>query len=167
MNKVILLLGGNQGHRFELLNRALILIDNNIGIIINESTVYESEPWGFIDENDFLNKVVVVQTNKSADEVLSSIHHIENQCGRKRYGGHWESRTMDIDILFFNNEIIKTERLIIPHEQIQNRKFTLIPIVEILPDFIHPKSQNSMSELLEECKDKSIVNKVDSERIPI
>jgi len=157
MSKVVLLLGGNQGNRFGLLRKAERLLSNNIGLIVSKSSIYESEPWGFNGENNFLNQIVVVQTEKSALEILSIIHSIENLCGRVRNGNHWESRTMDIDILFFNDEIIKTEELTVPHIQIPNRLFTIIPLVEIDSGFVHPKLQVSMNELLRKCKDKSVV----------
>ena len=161
MNKVVLLLGGNQGNRFELLRKAERLIVKDIGLIATKSSVYETEPWGFRDVNNFLNQVIVVQTEKSALDILSIIQTIENICGRVRNGNHWESRTMDIDILFFNDEIIRTKDLIIPHIQIPNRLFTLIPLVEIDSNFIHPELRISMSELLKMCQDKSVVKILD------
>ena len=162
MNKVVLLLGGNQGDRFELLRKAEKLLNNNIGFIVSKSSIYESEPWGFNDENYFLNQIVVVQTEKAALEILSIIHSIENFCGRVRNGNQWEPRTMDIDILFFNDEIIKTKELTIPHVQIPNRLFTIIPLAEIDSGFVHPELQVNMNELLRKCKDKSVVKLFDT-----
>ena len=167
MNKVVLLLGGNQGLRFELLSKAERLVADRIGVIINKSSIYETEPWGFFDINNFLNRVIVVETELGANEILEIIHAIENTCYRVRNSEHWSARTMDIDILFFNKEIINTKELIIPHQQIQERLFTLIPLAEIMDGFIHPKLQKSINELLNECKDKSFVKKIYSEGISL
>lgn len=167
INKVVLLLGGNLGNRFENMRQAEESVSKRIGPIVQKSEIYETQSWGFDDKRYFLNRVVVVETDKEKMEVLSIIQAIEIECGRIRNAVRWGSRSMDIDILFFNTEIIRTDNLIIPHEQIPNRRFTLIPLMEIMPKFIHPELQMTIKELFEGCPDKSVVKKIKSEGISI
>ena len=157
MNQVILLTGGNLGDRLSILQQAKESIERTVGQINTESPLIESEAWGFESENAFLNQVLVVDTELSAQEVLSKIQKIEEALGRVRKTEQWISRLIDIDILFFNDEIIESKDLIIPHQYIQDRRFTLFALNTILPNYIHPKLQLPISTLLENCKDQSKV----------
>ena len=160
MNKVYLLIGGNLGDRFKLLLKARDYIAEKIGDISRESAVYETAPWGFESEENFLNQVMLVTTKHSALEVLANCQKIENNMGRTRSSEGYSSRLMDIDILFYNDEIVKKPNLIIPHERLHQRKFTLEPLVEIAPGFTHPILKKSLFDILKECKDNSVVKKL-------
>lgn len=159
-NKVYLLIGGNLGNRFKLLDRAKKSLENNIGGIAKESSIYETAPWGFKAEQNFLNQVLIVSTKLKPDEVLEKCQFIEDLLGRKRLSKQYASRTMDIDILFYNDEIINNNNLKIPHEHLQKRKFTLEPLVELTPDFIHPIIKKTLKEILENCEDELDVKRL-------
>lgn len=154
------MLGSNLGDRIWKINNALNLIELQIGKISAVSAFYETEPWGFSSADLFLNKVALVETHHSHHEILSLIHQIEKKMGRERLtGSDYASREIDIDILFFDDEIVNTETLVIPHPQLQNRKFVLIPLAEIAAEKIHPVIKKSVYQLLEECPDQLLVNK--------
>lgn len=159
MSKVYLLLGGNLGDRKILIADAIIELGLQIGEVVLESSLYETKAWGNQQQPDFLNKAVVINTNLNAFEVLAIIQNIEIKLGRKR-AEHWSARTMDIDVLFYDNEIIDTPNLIIPHPLINMRKFVLTPLVEIIPDFIHPGLKKSVKELYLICEDELEVSKL-------
>lgn len=157
MKQVVLLLGGNMGNRLDFIHRAQRKIEQRAGKIIQSSAVYESAPWGFAAENSFYNQVVIVETPLGPFDILENILTIEKELGRVRSGKNYSSRTMDIDILFYDQEMIDTTELVIPHPQLHKRRFTLIPLVEILPGWIHPGFNQSLTTLLENCEDKSSV----------
>lgn len=152
-----LILGSNKGNRFSLLERAICCIEKEIGIIHKTSSIYESEAWGYDDKTSYYNQVVCVSTDLNPESLLAVCLKIESLLGRSRSGNGYESRTMDIDILFYKDEIIKIKELIIPHEHIASRKFVLIPLAEIMPDYEHPVFKNSINDLLEKCEDKGWV----------
>jgi 2-amino-4-hydroxy-6-hydroxymethyldihydropteridine diphosphokinase len=159
LNRVFLGIGGNLGDRLGNLRRAVELIGARIGRIEKVSSVYLSEPWGFTHAKYFTNIVAEVYTPLSADEVLTKAFEIESELKRTRSGNGYEGRTMDIDILFFNNEIINTERLVVPHPHICQRLFVLLPMVEIEPHFVHPQNGKTMNELTEICTDNGKIKK--------
>lgn len=160
MNQVFLLIGGNLDDRFGLLSKAKENISKEIGTILKESSIYETVPWGFESEQDFLNQVIIVSTSLSSIQVLCNCQLIEDRLGRKRQSEQYISRTMDIDILFYNDEIINTSELIIPHERLHQRRFTLEPLVEIAPNLVHPVIKKKLSEILKNCSDESDVKKL-------
>jgi 2-amino-4-hydroxy-6-hydroxymethyldihydropteridine diphosphokinase len=154
MNVVYLLLGSNLGDRTAMLEKARHDILSKIGIITLMSSVYESEPWGFQSEQRFLNQVVRVETNHRPLDILDEILKIEIEMGRKRdVSGQYTSRMIDIDILFFNDEIIQEINLTIPHPRIPERMFTLVPLSEMDRFMIHPGSLKSIVEMISECRD--------------
>ncbi len=160
-NRVILLIGGNLGNRRELIHEAKILISENKHKIIQESSLYESEPWGFSHAQDFINQVIEINSASDPKTLMVENQLIEKTLGRKtktRKG--YEGRTMDIDILFFNDEIIQSTDLIIPHPKLHERKFTLLPLVEKWAGLIHPVFNKDMSTLFKECKDEGRVNRI-------
>lgn len=159
-NRAYILIGGNLGDRFKLLNQARIGIEKLIGEIVKISSIYETAAWGFESENDFLNQVLLVSTDLRSIDLLKKCQEIENSLGRVRESENYASRTMDIDILFYNNEIINEPDLIVPHKHLHKRRFTLEPLAEISPEFIHPKFNKSVKELIAECKDKEEVKKI-------
>jgi 2-amino-4-hydroxy-6-hydroxymethyldihydropteridine diphosphokinase len=159
MNKAYLLTGGNMGDRTGKLLEAKKNIATYCGTILMESSLYETAAWGKADQPDFLNQVLYLQTSLSAVALMKEILLIEEIMGRTRtekYG----SRTIDIDILFYNDEIIREPGLIIPHPEIQNRRFVLVPLQEIAPGLVHPVLLKSISTLLKDCGDKLDVKKI-------
>ena len=159
MKPVFLGIGTNLGEREENLGKAIKLIEEHIGNITEESSVYETEPWGFKSETSFFNMVIKVETNLTPSGLLGRILMIEAMMGRLREGQGYKSRIIDIDILFFGSRIFENKILKIPHPRIQERRFVLVPLSEIAGDLIHPVFKKSIQELLQECKDKSKVLK--------
>jgi 2-amino-4-hydroxy-6-hydroxymethyldihydropteridine diphosphokinase len=154
MNSVYLLLGGNLDDRASSLNQAKGEITKHIGRIKAESSVYESDPWGFESDQRFLNQVIRIDTRLAPSEILKEIILIEAKLGRIRIDGNgYTSRTIDIDILFFNDEIIREENLVIPHPKIPERMFTLIPLAELNRSMVHPGCHKTIGELISECED--------------
>lgn len=160
MNNVFLLLGSNLGNPLENLNSAKESIIHSVGSITKKSSVYRTAPWGVTNQPEFLNQVIVIETPFSPGMVLTRTMLIEQQMGRIRKE-KWGSRSIDIDILFYNNEIIKQNDLTIPHPGIPYRKFTLEPLAEIAPEFLHPELNITIAELLNECEDDANVVRTD------
>ena len=159
MRKVFLGLGSNLGDRGKNLDEARIRIEELIGKIITCSSVYQTEPWGFKSENDFLNMVICVETNLHPSGLLGRILMIESQMGRTRCDNQYSSREIDIDILLYENEIVDEIALKIPHPKLHERRFVLVPLCEIGSEIIHPVLNQSVESLLKSCKDKSKVRK--------
>lgn len=158
MKRVFLSLGSNMGDRERNFARAIRHINFGIGQIVDLSGVYETEPWGFDADNKFLNMIVEIVTDLSAQEVLLIALEIEEKLGRIRNDTvGYSSRTLDLDILFYGNKIISDDNLIVPHPHIQNRKFILAPLAEIAPKFVHPTIGMSIQELYDTCSDASEV----------
>ncbi len=153
MNSVYLLIGGNLGKRIENLVVAKSFIENDIGKIIKASSVYETAAWGITEQPEFLNQVLLIKTKFAAEKMMGLIHSIENKMGRIRSQKN-ASRTIDIDILFFNDEIINRTNLTIPHPEIQNRRFALVPLNEIASGMVHPVFKQSIKNLLSTTNDK-------------
>lgn len=158
MHKVFLLLGSNLADRFLMLSKARDYIQKLVGEIKTESHIYESAPWGFKSEKAFLNQILIIDTLLNPTEILEMIKLIEKEMGRVKTSDNYESRIIDIDILFYNNEIIELPNLVIPHPQLHKRRFTLVPLAEIEPLFHHPILKKTMQNLLNDCDDNSEVN---------
>ena len=156
MRAVYLSIGGNLGNRMDNLNVAIRKIRQNVGEIIIQSPVYETQAWGIKDQPDFLNQVILVQTYLTAQQVLQEVLNIEKKMGRLRTR-KWYTRLIDIDILLYDDEVIKEENLIIPHPFMSNRNFVLKPLVDIAPLLLHPTLNKTILELYEECSDSSSV----------
>jgi 2-amino-4-hydroxy-6-hydroxymethyldihydropteridine diphosphokinase len=157
MKKVFLCLGSNLGNRTENLKQAEARIAEHVGSIISVSSVYETEPWGFKSESKFLNMVLCVKTELSPSGLLGRILMIESQLGRIRSETQYKSRNIDIDIILYNDDIVKEPALEIPHPRMHERRFALVPMVEIAPDLIHPVLKKTMRSILKSCLDKSSV----------
>ncbi len=158
MNEVYLLTGGNMGDRMVNLGRAREAVSRECGRIIKTSSVYETAAWGEEDQPAFLNQVLVVQTKLEPEDLLQTILSIERSLGRTReikYG----PRLIDIDILFYNEEVIRKPGLVVPHPRMQFRRFVLEPLAELSPGKKHPLLQQTISSLLAECTDPLSVNK--------
>ena len=156
MNIVFLQLGSNLGDRGLLLKDAITAIENRVGCIIDFSKVYESAPWRVEGQDNYLNQILKVKTTLSASEVLSIVLNIEKQLGRIRLE-KWGERLIDIDIIFYNDSIIETPKLCVPHKHLHERMFVLVPLHDIASDMIHPKYNKSIEELLKICKDTELV----------
>lgn len=154
-NEVVLILGGNLGDTLTLIEEAKKQL-LNLGELKDKSSIYRTEAWGNVADQDFLNQVVVISSALEPLDFLKEIQAIEKVLGRKRVET-WGNRTMDIDILYWNQEVIDHENLKVPHPFLQKRKFVLIPLVEILPDQIHPILNQTNSQILEVCPDESLV----------
>jgi 2-amino-4-hydroxy-6-hydroxymethyldihydropteridine diphosphokinase len=159
MNETYLLIGGNLGNRHENMEQARNLLKKEVGKIAKISSLYETAAWGKVDQPSFLNQVLLVTTGLGAAESLAAILHIEHQMGRERIQ-KFGPRIIDIDILFFNSDIIEEPGLAVPHPQLHLRRFTLEPMNEIAPGFIHPVLKKSISDLLLDCPDPLAVKKL-------
>ncbi len=160
MHQVFLGTGGNIGNKHDNFDKVYTFIKNELGTIVKSSAVYETPPWGFEAMEKFWNTVLIIETELSATELLSKINNIENRFGRTRDGVNYKSREMDIDILYFNDEIINTENLTIPHPLLHKRLFVLVPLAEIAPKFVHPVLKLTSFEMLNNCEDKSVIRKI-------
>jgi 2-amino-4-hydroxy-6-hydroxymethyldihydropteridine diphosphokinase len=158
-NQVYLLLGSNLGEREVVINKAIHLISEEIGMVVCKSSLYDTEPWGITDQPGFLNIALEVKTSLTAIEVLEQALRIEHELGRVRLE-RWGSRIIDIDIIFYNQDVIQVkDRLRVPHPELQNRKFVLEPLMEIAPDFMHPQLNQTVKELYISLADNSTVQK--------
>ncbi|AFM05661.1 2-amino-4-hydroxy-6-hydroxymethyldihydropteridine pyrophosphokinase [Bernardetia litoralis DSM 6794] len=165
---VFLLLGGNLGDRENNILEAKKYISLQIGHLEKESSLYQTAAWGVENQPSFLNQVIKISSLLSPQEILLQIEDIEKKLGRKRYQ-KWYARTIDVDILYYESDILEDEEnengqknLKVPHPFLQERRFTLVPLVEIAPDFIHPTLQKTNTELLEKCLDKLPVKKYEN-----
>ncbi len=155
MSNVFLLFGSNLGDRFNIIDDAIDRTQMAIGKIVKASSIYESAPWGFEHKNKFLNKVIILNTSYSPQSILETIQEIETKLGRIRNNTrNYSGRTIDIDILFYDDWVMNEEDLKIPHPLLHKRRFTLQPLVEIAPDFKHPVLNQTMQQLLAVCPDK-------------
>lgn len=154
-HQVILSLGSNQGKKLLNIEKCIDLLHNEVGTIVKVSSLYESKSWGF-ESDDFYNCAVLMHTNFSPSKLLKKILKVESKLGRVRNNtSRYQARTIDIDIISFDSEIIETESLKIPHPLVQDRKFVLLPMRELISNWTHPVDNRSVSELLSNCQDKS------------
>ena len=156
MTEVYLLLGSNEGKPGENLATARLLIAERAGTLVKLSSVYETEAWGVKEQQSFLNQAIQIQTHLSPSNLLITLKSIEKEMGRKETT-KWGPRVIDLDILFYANQTVDLPDLKIPHPYIQERRFTLVPMAEIAPNFVHPVFEKTMIELLSICADNSEV----------
>lgn len=158
MNIAYLLTGGNLGDRESNLALARTMIQEQCGKVNTASSLYETAAWGNTDQPSFLNQALTIETILTARQLMRRILKIEKLMGRireEKYG----PRLIDIDILLFNDEVHNYTLLKLPHPEMQNRRFALLPLAEIAPGIIHPVLQKNITALLKECKDNLPVKK--------
>lgn len=154
-----LLTGSNLGQREEFLRKAVEQISNRAGKCVSISSLYETAPWGKLDQPSFLNQAIKLETTLPPKELLKVLLDIEQELGRSRqekYG----PRTIDIDILLYGNEVIDSPQLQVPHPQMALRRFALLPLLELSPQLIHPVGEISIKLLLEQCPDEGLVHQL-------
>jgi len=158
MTRVYFSLGSNEGDRLQSLVKATRMIENVVGKVLQYSPVVETEPWGFDAETSFYNMAVVAETVLTPQQVLTKVLDIEKSLGRVRQGNTYSNRNIDIDILFYGNEMIQTENLTIPHPLLHKRMFVLQPLVSIAPDFIHPGLHASVADMLQGVQETGVIS---------
>lgn len=159
MQRIYLLLGSNLGERDQILHKAAEAISERVGDILEVSSVYETESWGKTGQPQFLNQVICIESSHSASTILNEVLEIEKLLGRERLE-KWGSRTMDIDILFYGSAVINEPDLIVPHPYFQDRRFAVMPMLEIAPDFEHPVLGKTISTIALELTDELSVYKI-------
>ncbi len=154
-----ILLGTNMGDRESLLRNAIMMINASCGEVVAQSKIYETEPWGFVAGNNFLNQVVMIETELKPHDLLKELLSIEAVLGRQRQEGvvGYQSRPMDLDILYYDDFIVDDSDLTLPHPRMHRRRFTLLPLCDIAPDLKHPVFDKTNRVLLEQCDDDSDV----------
>lgn len=153
MKEVYLGLGSNKGERISFIEKAVSEIGNLPGTeIFTRAGIYETEPWGNIEQDDYLNTVIGINTTMNSEELLKELKRIEKHIGRME-NKKWSEREIDIDLLFYGDDIIDNDNMIVPHGHIDKRRFVLVPMNEIAPDLIHPVFKKSISQLLDSTTD--------------
>lgn len=166
-NKIVLALGSNLGNKKQHLQNAINLINNTLGLVTQASAVYETPSWGF-DSYPFYNMCIMVHSHLSAPKLLIALKEIEKKLGRTtKTVINYQARTVDIDIIYFNDEVINQPHLHVPHKEMQHRKFVLVPLNDLQLDWQHPILKKNTTELLNNCTDNSTIKKVDFIELPI
>lgn len=163
MEKCYVLFGSNMGDKEQIFAQACLYINNRCGRVVKTSAAYESEPWGFEAKEWFLNRLVIVETEFEPEAMMRQLLDIEAELGRVRHPevGGYTSRTVDLDILYYGSRIVLTDGLTIPHPRLHLRRFALLPLCELVPQFVHPAFNLTQAELLRRCSDVSVVRKTE------
>lgn len=155
LKKVYLGLGANLGDKLSNIHQAYEWIEKTIGLIVTKSSIYKSPPWGFDSKDDFYNSVILVETALEVNELLDNIQWIEKQLGKSSsFTIGYQSRIIDIDILDYNQEVITTQRLHLPHSHMEQRAFVLFPLKEVNSHWHHPISKHSINQLIKDFSNK-------------
>jgi deoxyguanosine kinase len=153
VENVVLILGSNLGVRTLNLELARRFIQEHLGEITGRSSICSSSSWGF-EGKEFLNQVISIRSILNAPSILKEIKDFERNSGRKERAKSYADRTIDIDILYYGDQVVEEEGLTVPHHAMQNRRFVLTPLVNLLPEYVHPILKKTSVELLELCPDK-------------
>ena len=159
MAEVFILLGGNVGDKSKIFNKTRKLLGKSVGLITKLSSIYATEPWGFKSEL-FWNQAIIISTTLEPEQILLQSQTIEKKMGRTIKSEHYEARTIDIDLLFYNDLQLETPDLKIPHPKIGERRFVLVPLNEIAPDKRHPITGMTVREMLLRCPDTLRVDRI-------
>jgi 2-amino-4-hydroxy-6-hydroxymethyldihydropteridine diphosphokinase len=159
MHKAYILLGSNMDRRMNFITKAKQQIALQAGSIVKESSVYQTAAWGNTKQQDFLNQIIILTTKQLPDELMQTLLNIETGLGRVRTQ-KFGPRTIDLDLLFYNDLIHHSPIVTLPHPAIQDRKFVLVPLVELSPRKIHPVYKQTVTQLLKDCTDKLAVTKM-------
>ena len=166
-HQVILSLGSNQGNRLENIERCIDLLHQEVGTVVKVSSLFESDSWGFSSDS-FYNCAVLIHTHKNPQKLLKNILKVEKKLGRIRTeSSDYQPRVIDVDMISFDDEIIESESLQIPHKHLQDRLFVLLPMMEVVSDWTHPISQKSISDILKDCKDEGNCVKISKLNAPL
>ena len=166
-HQILLSLGTNQGNKLQNIERCIEFLHNEVGTIIKVSSLYESDSWGF-ESDSFYNCAVVMHTNLPASKLLKKILKVETSMGRERDATpEYKSRIIDIDIIAFDDEVIQNENLQIPHAFLKDRLFVLLPLQELISNWIHPIDKMTIAEIINNCSDKGKCSVVSKLSIPI
>lgn len=152
MTRAFLLLGSNTGDRKALLEDAIRQISSMAGPVVRKSSVYETQPWGKSEQPEFLNQAIEIETALPPRVLLATVLEIERLLGRVRTG-RWDPRTIDIDILFYDDAIVNESNLVLPHPLMRERRFVLTPLAQLAGNFMHPVLGKTVRQLLDECPD--------------
>lgn len=159
MKTAIILLGGNTGNVPLTFRTCIQEFEDEGYLIFDISSIYRSSAWGYESENLYYNQLIVLNTNNNAQKLLADALAVENKLGRVRTSStDYADRPIDIDIMFYESEIISEDDLTIPHPRLHLRKFCLVPLMEIMPNFVHPGLNKTIVQLIEECTDNSIIS---------
>jgi 2-amino-4-hydroxy-6-hydroxymethyldihydropteridine diphosphokinase len=156
------LIGCNLGNRSANLQKAIQLIEQNCGQVVQSSAIYETAAWGLTDQPAFYNQALKIETQNLPEPLMQQLLLIEQEMGRTRTI-KLGPRTIDLDMIFFNQFILKTELLVLPHPALSQRRFVLLPLSEIAPNYIHPILHKTIVQLLNECPDHLDVQKLSIE----
>ena len=166
-HQVIFSLGSNQGNRLENIEHCIDLLHKEVGTVVKVSSLFESDSWGFSSDS-FYNCAVLIHTHKNPQKLLKNILKVEKKLGRIRTeSSEYQPRVIDVDMISFDDEVVESESLQIPHKHLQDRLFVLLPMKEILPDWTHPISQKTISHILKDCEDKGSCVKISKLNSPL
>lgn len=160
MKKTFLSIGTNLGNRELNIKNAIIFLQEEVGKFVATSATYETEPWGFEAENNFYNLVVLFETDLLPRELLNAVKRIEQKMGRVKTRQGYQSRIIDIDIIFYENQFYHDKNLSIPHKHTHMRNFVLMPLADLAPNYVHPLLQLSVSQMLQNCDDQTSIKLV-------
>ena len=163
MAQVYLILGSNLGDRLSFFAKAKELLQASSGTITKQSSLYETEPWGFVHENSFLNQVILFETTLEPIQLLGEIKTIESMLGRKNGPERYNARCIDIDILFYDDLVLNSPELVIPHREMTKRRFVMEPLAEISPKQVHPLYKQDCENLLLLCEDICKVRRIEKQ----
>ena len=149
-------IGGNIEPRIEYLEKAILWVESLVGKVVRKSKLYESEPWGGVGQAQFLNQVLIIETELNPLEVLQYLKKIESLLGRVE-GERWGPRNIDLDLLFLEREVFHSSELLLPHPRLHERNFVLLPLQEVLPEWVHPTYQMNVPDLLRYCRDEGLI----------